>query len=95
MNEINGLECAFSEESLNPCKKQAEAKITYGMYSAYENGRPHHCLLLCKDHIAELWDKCRAPVTAGFMHWVIEPADSEQVEQLAGSSDRKPDPFGA
>ena len=56
----------------------ATVRVTYGLYSAYEIGRPHHTLALCSACSKELWDgvdcaPLKVLVTAGLAHFALEP----------------------
>jgi hypothetical protein len=59
--------------------READRKITYGLYAAYAAGRPHNVLCLCGECSHKLWDgegcstSLRALVTAGLCHFVVEP----------------------
>ena len=57
------------------CGKPVIAKVTYGLYSAYEAGRPHHVDYVCQDHLQELWEKANSLVQNLLMHFVLEPLD--------------------
>ena len=55
----------------------ATVKITYGLYRAYEAGRPHHIVLLCQTCAKVLYDgegcvPLKNLVTAGLAHFVAE-----------------------
>lgn len=58
-------------------RRPATVRITYGLYSAYRAGRPHHVVKLCHECHGELWEGGVAPlkplVTAGLSHYVLEP----------------------
>ena len=59
----------------------ATRKITYGLYRAYEAGRPHHVVMLCQECSKALYDgdgcvPLKNLVTAGLAHYVIEPIES-------------------
>ena len=64
------------------CKNPAHARITYGLYSAYAAGRPHHIVSLCDVHSKELWEgtetagSLKEIVAAGLCHYIIEPIES-------------------
>jgi hypothetical protein len=57
------------------CPHPAIAKVTYGLYSAYETGRPHHVDYLCEVHMWELWERANPLVQSLMMHFILEPID--------------------
>ena len=59
----------------------ATVKITYGLYRAYEAGRPHHVVMLCSDCAKALYDgegcvPLKNLVTAGLAYYVAERIES-------------------
>ena len=59
--------------SCQVCKKVAIAHVTYGLYSEYKKGRPHHELDVCSKHLTELGKKCKPAVATLLLHFIIKP----------------------
>lgn len=60
-------------------KKEANMNITYGLYQAYKNGRPHHNFNLCSECSNKLWegdngvDGLKKVVASGLCHYSAQP----------------------
>jgi len=55
----------------------ATVKITYGLYSTFKAGRPHHIVLLCSECAHDLYEgngcvALKSLVTTGLCHFVVE-----------------------
>ena len=59
----------------------ATVKVTYGLYSEYEKGRPHYVYYLCEKAHEELWNgrkptgdrvNLKVLVNLGLAHYVAE-----------------------
>lgn len=58
-------------------KELAIVKVTYGLFSEYNKGRPHYIHYLSNKGSIKLWNLCSILVSSGKMYWKNEKINSK------------------